>query len=74
MTFVGNSQKNLNIIRKFCLSILKLVKENYQNKSLAKIQFRLGINFENEIPKFINYLNTDKIKEELASRTNSSIL
>lgn len=73
-TFVGNSQKNLNIIRKFCLSLLKLVKENYQNKSLAKIQFRLGINFENEIPKFINYLNTDKIKEELASRTNSSIL
>lgn len=73
-TFVGNSQKNLNIIRKFCLSILKLVKENYQNKSLAKIQFRLGVNFENEIPKFINYLNTDKIKKELASRTNSSIL
>lgn len=73
-TFVGNSQKNLNIIRKFCLSLLKLVKENYQNRSLAKIQFRLSINFENEIPKFINYLNTDKIKEELASRTNSSIL
>lgn len=72
-TFVGNSQKNLNIIRKFCLSLLKLVKENY-NKSLAKIQFILGINFENEIPKLINYLNTNKIKEELAKLTNSSIL
>jgi predicted transposase YbfD/YdcC len=72
-TFVGNSQKNLNIIRKFCLSLLKLVKENY-NKSLAKIQFILGINFENEIPRLINYLNTDKIKKELAKIANSSNL
>lgn len=72
-TFVGNSQKNLNIIRKFCLSLLKLVKGNY-NKSLNKIQFRLGINFENEIPQLINYLNTPKIKEELSMSYNSSIL
>lgn len=74
LTYIGNSGKNLNIIRKFCLSLLKLIKENYKNKSLAKIQFLLGINFENEIPKVINYLNTYKIKEELAAKTNSSIL
>lgn len=72
-TFIGNSQKNLNIIRKFCLSLLKLVQSNY-NKSLKKIKFKLGIDFENEIPKLINYLNTDKIKKELILMSSSSIL
>lgn len=60
LSFLGNSQKNLNIIRKFCLSILKLVKDIY-NISLKNIRFLLSMDFENEINKILTYLNVDKI-------------
>ena len=53
--FLENSQKNLNIIRKFCLNILKLFK--VQTKlSMNSIRFNISMDFENEIEKIINTL------------------
>ena len=54
-SFLKNSQKNLNIIRKFCLKILKLFKE--QSKlSMNSIRFVISMDFETEIEKIINTL------------------
>ena len=53
--FLENSQKNLNIIRKFCLSILKIFKT--QTKlSMNSIRFNISMDFEFEIEKIINTL------------------
>ena len=55
-SFLKNTQKNLNIVRKFCLSILKLFKE--QSKlSMNSIRFVISMDFDNEIEKIINTLN-----------------
>lgn len=53
--YVENSQKNLNIIRKFCLGILKIVKSHY-NMSMNSIRFQLSIDFENEIEQLLKLL------------------
>ena len=66
-TMVKNSQANLNILRKFALNILKLVKPLY-NKSLKLIRFRIGQNFENEIKKILLYLNIEELRK-LVSKT-----
>ena len=71
-TFEKNAQKNLNIIRKFCLSILKLVKDIY-GLSLKNIRKYLCMDFENEISKIFTYLNPEKVKE-LVNSTNSQCL
>lgn len=71
-TFEKNAQKNLNIIRKFCLSILKLVKDIYR-LSLKNIKKYLCMDFENEIEKIFTYLNPEKVKE-LVDSTNSQCL
>ena len=71
-TFEKNAQKNLNIIRKFCLSILKLVKDIY-GLSLKNIRKYLCMDFENEIEKIFTYLNPEKVKE-LVDSTNSQYL
>ena len=71
-TFEKNAQKNLNIIRKFCLSILKLVKDIY-GLSLKNIRKYLCMDFENEIEKIFTYLNPEKVKE-LVNSTNSQCL
>ncbi len=44
-SFLENSQKNLNIIRKFCLGLLKLYKEE-KKLSLNSIRHVLSMNFE----------------------------
>ena len=50
--FLENSQKNLNIIRKFCLAILKRYKT--QTKlSMNSIRFNISMDFENEIDSII---------------------
>ena len=56
-SFVGNTQKSLNIIRKLALCILK----NYRTKkdikmSINSIRFRIGTCFEQEVPKLIECL------------------
>ena len=67
-----NAQKNLNIIRKYCLSILKLIKEIY-GLSLKNIRKSICMDFENEIEKILTYLNPESIKE-LVKNTNSQCL
>lgn len=51
--FVKNTQKNLNIIRKFALSLIK----NYKEKtklSMNSIRFLISLNFEEEIVKLLS--------------------
>lgn len=53
--FLENSQKNLNIIRKFCFNILKIFKA--QTKlSMNSIRFNISMDFEHKIEKIINTL------------------
>lgn len=66
-TMIKNVQANLNILRKFALNILKLIKPLY-NKSLKLIRFRIGQNFEEEIKKILLYLNIEELRQ-LASKT-----
>lgn len=53
--FLDNSQKNLNIIRKFCLSLLKLYKEQVK-LSMNSIRHVISMDFENKIEEIINTL------------------
>ncbi len=53
--YLENSQKNLNIIRKFCLAILKLVKDKYK-LSMNSLRLKLSMNFEKELEKLFNNL------------------
>ena len=61
-TMIKDAQANLNILRKFALNILKLIKPLY-NKSLKLIRFRIGQNFEEEIEKILLYLNIEELKK-----------
>ena len=53
--FTENSQKNLNIIRKFCLAILKIFKEK-RKMSMNSLRFCISMDFENEIDNIIREL------------------
>lgn len=53
--YLENSQKNLNVIRKFCLGILKIVKVHY-NMSMNLIRFQLSLNFEKELEQLLKLL------------------
>ena len=53
--FVDNSQKNLNIVRKFCLSILKNFKKKVK-LSMNDIRFNIAMDFDNEIEKILKCL------------------
>lgn len=53
--FVENTQKNLNIIRKFCMTILKVFKSKTK-LSMNSIRFNISMDFENEIEKIIGTL------------------
>lgn len=61
LTMNKNAQSNLNILRKLCLNILKLIKPVY-NKSLKMIRFILGQDFENEINRILSCLNIEELK------------
>ena len=54
-SFIKNTQKNLNIIRKFCLAVLKIFKSSTK-LSMNSIRFNLSMDFENEIEKIISAL------------------
>lgn len=55
--FLGNSQKNLNIIRKFCLAILKIFKEK-RKLSMNSLRFCINTDFENEMEDILKELCT----------------
>lgn len=65
LTMNKQAQANLNILRKLCLNLLKLVKPLY-NKSLKLIRFKLGQDFENEIMKVLLCLNTEALQDKIA--------
>ena len=54
-SFLENSQKNLNIIRKFCLGLLKAYKEK-SKLSLNSIRHVISMNFEKNIIDIIDTL------------------
>ena len=54
-SFVENTQKNLNILRKFCMKILKIFKEK-SKLSMNSIRFNISMDFENEIENIITTL------------------
>lgn len=56
--FVNNIQKNLNIIRKFCLAILKVIKEK-RKMSMNSLRFCISMDFENEISSILKELYSD---------------
>ena len=53
--FVENTQKNLNIIRKFCLSMLKVFKKSTK-LSMNDIRFSIAMDYEYEIEKILKSL------------------
>ena len=55
-SYIENSQKNLNIIRKFCLGIIKRIKDEYK-LSINSVRQILGMNFENEIERIFHSLH-----------------
>lgn len=60
--FVENSQKNLNIIRKFTLKVLKIYKEK-SKLSMNSIRFKVNMDFENEIIDIINAIKLANLDE-----------
>ena len=50
--FLGNSQKNLNLIRKFVLALLKRYKVQTKD-SMNIIRFDLSMSFEKTIDKIL---------------------
>lgn len=54
-SYINDSQKNLNIIRKFCLGIIKRVKIIY-NQSVNSTRKILSMSFENEIERIFDSL------------------
>ena len=55
-SYKNESQKNLNIIRKFCLGIIKQIKSLY-NQSVNSVRQILSMCFENEIERIFNSLH-----------------
>ena len=53
--YINESQKNLNIIRKFCLGIIKRTKVIY-NQSVNSTRQILSMSFEKELERIFNSL------------------
>lgn len=62
LTTEKTAQKNLNILRKLGLNILKMAQPLYKI-SLKNIRLQLCMNFENEFYKILTLLDKDKIIE-----------
>lgn len=63
------SAKNLQIMKKIALSILRLVKESYKI-SMKRIRYELSLDYENEIEKMLSMLNMDSVEKALKSAGN----
>ena len=64
-TMNKNGAKNLQIIKKIALSLLKTVQFLYK-KSLKMIRYKLSLDFENEIEKIFKMLNVNDLQSKLA--------
>ena len=67
-TLEKNGAKNLGILKRICLAILKFV-QTYYNMSLNKIRFLLSLDFETEMEKIFKLLNTKDIALLLKKNT-----
>lgn len=63
--------KNLQIMKKIVLSILRLVKESYKI-SMKRIRYELSLDYESEVERMLSMLDIDTIKEVLVSNRKSS--
>lgn len=61
-----SAQKNLNILRKLGLNILKIAQPLYK-LSLKNIRFQLSMNFENEFNKILSILDEESILKFIES-------
>lgn len=62
--------KNLQIMKKIVLSILRLIKESYKI-SMKRIRYELSLDYENEVERMLAMLDIDTIKEILRSNRKS---
>ena len=67
-TLEKNGARNLGILKRICLAVLKFV-QAYYNLSLNKIRFLLSIDFEKEIETIFKLLNTKDIAKLLEKNT-----
>lgn len=67
-TLEKNGARNLGILKRICLAILKFV-QTYYNLSLNKIRFLLSLDFEKEIENIFKLLNTKDIAALLEKNT-----
>lgn len=63
--------KNLQIMKKIALAVLKLVKESY-GLSLKRIRYAISLDYENEVEKIFSMLNMENIKNILEPVGRSS--
>lgn len=63
--------KNLQIMKKIVLSILRLVKESYK-LSMKRIRYELSLDYENGVEKMLSMLDIDSIKHALESNGKSA--
>ena len=61
-TLDKNGAKNLGIIRRIALAILKFI-QTYYKKSLNIIRTNIAFDFENEIENIFKLLDVDKLKQ-----------
>lgn len=66
LTSEKTAQKNLNILRKLGLNILKMAQPLYK-LSLKNIRLQLCMNFEDEFNKILSLLDKEKIIELIKS-------
>ena len=67
-TLEKNGGRNLGILKRICLAVLKFV-QTYYNLSLNKIRFLLSIDFEKEIETIFKLLNAKDIVKLLEKNT-----
>lgn len=64
--------KNLQIMKKIVMSVLRLVKESYK-LSMKRIRYELSLDYENGVEKMLSMLDIDSIKKALKSEGSSSL-
>ncbi|TCS78794.1 hypothetical protein EDD59_1101, partial [Muricomes intestini] len=64
--------KNLQIMKKIVMSILRLVKESYKI-SMKRIRYELSLDYENETERMLSMLDINSIQKALESTGGSSL-
>lgn len=63
--------KNMQIMKKVVMAILRLVKESY-GLSMRKIRYKLSLDFESEVERMLSMLDANSIRAVLESSGKSS--